>query len=89
MLPANENVRNVKFPVPAGRPKSKKRHGKESDRIISVLNGSPKGEYSITLQTMRYLEKLHPEHTFEQRDDRPYKKLLDSLDKSTATARKP
>jgi len=33
--------------------------------IISVLNGSPKGEYSITLQTVRYLEKLHPEHTFD------------------------
>lgn len=32
---------------------------------ILVLNGSPKGEYSITLQTMRYLEKLHPEHSFE------------------------
>lgn len=32
---------------------------------ILVLNGSPKGEYSITLQTILYLEKLHPEHTFE------------------------
>ena len=32
---------------------------------ILVLNGSPKGEYSITLQTVRYLEKLHPEHTFD------------------------
>ncbi len=32
---------------------------------ILVLNGSPKGEYSITLQTVRYLEILHPEHTFE------------------------
>ena len=32
---------------------------------ILILNGSPKGEYSITLQTMRYLEILHPEHTFE------------------------
>ncbi len=32
---------------------------------ILVLNGSPKGEYSITLQTVRYLEKLHPEHEFE------------------------
>ncbi|MBQ3509071.1 MAG: NAD(P)H-dependent oxidoreductase [Peptococcaceae bacterium] len=32
---------------------------------ILVLNGSPKGEYSITLQTMRYLEILHPEHSFE------------------------
>ena len=32
---------------------------------ILVLNGSPKAEYSITLQTVRYLEKLHPEHSFE------------------------
>ncbi len=32
---------------------------------ILVLNGSPKGEYSITLQTVNYLEKLHPEHHFE------------------------
>lgn len=32
---------------------------------ILVLNGSPKGTYSITLQTIHYLEKLHPEHTFE------------------------
>ena len=32
---------------------------------ILVLNGSPKGEYSVTLQTIKYLEALHPEHTFE------------------------
>ena len=32
---------------------------------ILILNGSPKGQYSITLQTVRYWEKLHPEHTFE------------------------
>lgn len=32
---------------------------------ILVLNGSPKGEYSITLQTVRYIEKKFPEHTFE------------------------
>ncbi|MBR5127035.1 MAG: NAD(P)H-dependent oxidoreductase [Roseburia sp.] len=32
---------------------------------ILVLNGSPKGAYSITLQTVNYLEKLHAEHTFE------------------------
>ena len=32
---------------------------------ILVLNGSPKGRYSITLQTVNYLEKLHPEHSFE------------------------
>ncbi len=32
---------------------------------ILVLNGSPKGDYSITLQTLIYLSKLHPEHEFE------------------------
>lgn len=31
---------------------------------ILVLNGSPKGDYSITLQTVLYLEKLYPENTF-------------------------
>ena len=32
---------------------------------ILVLNGSPKGKYSITLQHTRYLEKLYPSHQFE------------------------
>lgn len=32
---------------------------------ILVLNGSPKGSYSVTLQTIKYIEILHPEHTFE------------------------
>ena len=32
---------------------------------ILVINGSPKGKNSVTLQTVRYLEILHPEHTFE------------------------
>ena len=31
---------------------------------ILVINGSPKGAYSITLQTVLYLEKRYPEHTF-------------------------
>lgn len=31
---------------------------------ICVINGSPKGKYSITLQTVLYLEKLFPEHEF-------------------------
>jgi len=30
-----------------------------------VLNGSPKGKHSITLQHTRYLEKLYPQHSFE------------------------
>ena len=32
---------------------------------ILVLNGSPKGEYSITLQTSYYLQKLYPQHKFD------------------------
>jgi len=32
---------------------------------ILVINGSPKGKNSITLQTVKYLELLHPEHSFE------------------------
>ncbi|MBQ8813697.1 MAG: NAD(P)H-dependent oxidoreductase [Lachnospiraceae bacterium] len=32
---------------------------------ILVLNGSPKGKYSVTLQTVHYLEKLYPTHSFE------------------------
>ncbi len=31
---------------------------------ILVLNGSPKGEYSVTLQTVNFLMKIYPEHTF-------------------------
>lgn len=31
---------------------------------IAVINGSPKGKYSITLQTVLYLEKKFPEHEF-------------------------
>ena len=27
---------------------------------IAVVNGSPKGKYSITLQTVRYLERNFP-----------------------------
>ncbi len=31
---------------------------------IAVINGSPKGKFSITLQTVLYLEKRYPEHEF-------------------------
>ncbi len=31
---------------------------------IAVINGSPKGKYSITLQTVLYLERKYPEHEF-------------------------
>ncbi len=32
---------------------------------ILVLNGSPKGKYSVTLQTVNYLQKICPKHEFE------------------------
>ncbi len=32
---------------------------------ILVVNGSPKGKNSVTLQTVNYLQILHPEHVFE------------------------
>lgn len=31
---------------------------------ILVLNASPKGKFSTTLQTAPYLQALHPEHEF-------------------------
>ena len=32
---------------------------------ILIINGSPKGKTSITLQTLNYLSLLHPEHSFD------------------------
>ena len=32
---------------------------------ITVLNGSPKGELSVTMQSVAYLAKHFPEHTFD------------------------
>jgi hypothetical protein len=31
---------------------------------ICIINGSPRGKYSTTLQTLLYLEKRFPEHSF-------------------------
>lgn len=58
---------------------------------IAVINGSPKGKYSITLQTIRYLERKFPEHEFVtlhagqviralERDFTPARELLESAD---------
>lgn len=58
---------------------------------IAVINGSPKGKYSITLQTVRYLERKYPEHEFTvlhagqrikalEKDFTEAKKLLDACD---------
>ena len=32
---------------------------------ILVLNGSPKGDYSITLHTVLYLKELYPQDSFK------------------------
>ena len=32
---------------------------------VIIINGSPKGKYSVTLQTVLYLQKKYPEHEFE------------------------
>ena len=58
---------------------------------LLVVNGSPKGDYSITLQTLNYLEILHPEHEFArlnagakirsiEKDFSESKKLLEEAD---------
>ena len=35
---------------------------------ILIINGSPKGKYSVTLQTLLFLEKKYTEHTFSTLD---------------------
>ncbi len=58
---------------------------------IAVINGSPKGKYSITLQTVLYLQRKYPEHTFEvlhagqkikslEKDFSPAKELMENAD---------
>ncbi len=58
---------------------------------IAVINGSPKGKYSVTLQTVRYLEKKYSEHEFSvlhagqrikalEKDFSKAKELLESSD---------
>ena len=32
---------------------------------ICVINGSPRGEYSVTLHSLLYLQKINPNHSFE------------------------
>ena len=36
-----------------------------TDMKIAVINGSPKGKYSITLQSILYLQKLFPKQAFK------------------------
>ena len=51
---------------------------------ILVLNGSPKGNYSITLQTVHYLAQLHPAHSFKVLN---VGQKIKSLEKDFAPAR--
>ncbi len=51
---------------------------------ILIINGSPKGHNSVTLQSMLYLEKLSGEHTFSYLHVGP---KLKSLEKDFSTAR--
>ena len=44
---------------------------------ILVLNGSPKGKYSVTLQTVLYLQAIYPEHSFEVLDVGSWIKALE------------
>ncbi len=57
---------------------------------ILVLNGSPKGKYSVTLQTTNYLQKLYPDHSFEVLDvghrikalERDFSPALEAIEKA-------
>ena len=51
---------------------------------ILVLNGSPKGQYSITLHTCLYLQKMFPQHSFTILD---VGKKIRSLEKDFSGAR--
>ena len=68
-----------------------KREKSDADMKIAVINGSPKGKYSITLQTVLYLQRKFPEHDFEilhagqtiralEKDFSKAKELMESAD---------
>ncbi len=57
-----------------------------------VLNGSPKGDLSITMYYIKYLQKIHPEHNFEiinvaqqinkiENDENYFNEILDKVEK--------
>ena len=57
---------------------------------VIVLNGSPKGELSCTLQYIRYLQKKFPQHVFKvlpiaqqiqklERDTRAFGEVMDEI----------
>ncbi len=60
---------------------------------ITVLNGSPKGDLSVTMQYINYIEKKFPKHNFKkfditstikkiERDDKAFDEIIDSIKKS-------
>lgn len=51
---------------------------------ILVFNGSPKGKYSVTLQTIRFLEAKYPKHSFTVLN---VGTMIKSLEKDFAPAR--
>ena len=62
---------------------------------ITVLNGSPKGKYSITLQYVNLISKLFPQHNFKiyhiaqnikriEKDKKVFQEILDSVKSSDA-----
>lgn len=57
---------------------------------IAVLNGSPKGDQSVTMQSVRYLAKLHPQHDWRilnvahrisvlERDEAQWAEVIDEV----------
>ncbi len=38
---------------------------REISMKIVILNGSPKGDESVTMQYLLYIKKKHPEHEYE------------------------
>jgi len=62
---------------------------------ITVLSGSPKGDDSVTLQYVRYMEKTFPDHDYQvfhvaqqirklERDDRAFQDIMDRVAASDA-----
>lgn len=62
---------------------------------IVVLNGSPKGDLSVTLQYVRYAARKFPEHTFRilpvaqtirkiEKDESAFQEILDAVKKADA-----
>ncbi len=57
---------------------------------IIVLNGSPKGEQSVTMQYVHFIQKMFPQHKLKivnvvqqintlEKDERAFQKLIDEV----------